>query len=119
MSWNEGRPGVDAEWERRFESLIARLPTPFHRPLRWLRKPSARWLRLPAALLLICGSALSILPVFGLWMLPLGLLLLAEDVPALRPRLLRLVDWAAERWERHVEARLRRWRGAGPPKGRG
>jgi hypothetical protein len=42
-------------------------------------------LRLPAALFLIVGSFLAILPFFGLWMLPLGLLLLAVDVPALRP----------------------------------
>jgi hypothetical protein len=41
--------------------------------------------RLPIACLLIVGSFLSILPVFGLWMLPLGLMLLALDVPLLRP----------------------------------
>ena len=44
-----------------------------------------RRLRLPIACLLIVGSFLSILPVFGLWMLPLGLMLLALDVPLLRP----------------------------------
>ncbi len=42
-------------------------------------------LRLPVALFLIVGSFLAILPFFGLWMLPLGLLLLAVDVPVLRP----------------------------------
>lgn len=36
------------------------------------------------------GSVLFILPVFGLWMLPLGVVLLAEDVPPLR----RLTDRA-------------------------
>ena len=108
----------DEEWDRRFEGLIGRLPARLHRPLRWLRKPSARWLRLPAALLLICGSALSILPVFGLWMLPLGLLLLAEDLTPLRGPLLRLVDWSVRRWERHVERPLRRWWRAKPPEGK-
>lgn len=44
-----------------------------------------RKLRIPIAGLLIIGSFLSILPVFGLWMLPLGLLLLAVDIPRLRP----------------------------------
>ncbi len=42
-------------------------------------------LRLPVALFLIVGSFLAVLPFFGLWMLPLGLLLLAVDVPLLRP----------------------------------
>ena len=34
--------------------------------------------------LLICGGLFSFLPILGLWMLPLGLGLLADDVP--RPR---------------------------------
>ena len=42
-------------------------------------------LRIPLALLLVAGSFLAILPVFGIWMLPLGLVLLAVDLPALRP----------------------------------
>jgi hypothetical protein len=35
-------------------------------------------------MLLICGGLLGFLPILGLWMLPLGLLLLAEDVPPLK-----------------------------------
>lgn len=42
-------------------------------------------LRLPMGLLLIAGGFLAILPVFGLWMIPLGLLVLAIDLPPLRP----------------------------------
>jgi hypothetical protein len=47
---------------------------------------SNRWLpvRLPLALLLIVGGLVSFLPVLGIWMLPLGLLLLAVDLPFLR-----------------------------------
>ncbi|WP_424931894.1 hypothetical protein [Amaricoccus macauensis] len=41
--------------------------------------------RLPIACVLIFGGLLAVLPVFGLWMLPIGLLLLALDVPRLRP----------------------------------
>ncbi|SDY61965.1 tryptophan synthase subunit beta [Citreimonas salinaria] len=44
-----------------------------------------RRIRFPIACILIFGSFLSILPVFGLWMLPIGLLLLALDVPRLQP----------------------------------
>lgn len=42
-------------------------------------------IRLPLGLLLIAGGFLAILPVFGLWMIPFGLLLLAIDLPLLRP----------------------------------
>lgn len=50
------------------------------------RLRSNRWLpvRLPLALLLIVGGLVSFLPVLGIWMLPLGLLLLAVDLPFLR-----------------------------------
>lgn len=66
------------------ETLIDRLPDRMRAPTRWLRRPSSRWARIPAAVLLVFGGLLSILPLLGLWMLPLGLLLLAEDVPPLR-----------------------------------
>ena len=48
-------------------------------------------------LLLICGM-LGFLPVIGYWMIPLGLLVLSVDVPAVR------------RWRRRVEVRFGRWR---------
>lgn len=47
--------------------------------------------------MLIVGSFLSILPVFGVWMLPLGLVLLAEDVPVLRRGLDRILEWLERR----------------------
>ena len=53
----------------------------------WLLRPSMRALRIVVALLLIVASVFWFLPILGLWMLPLGLLLLAEDIPPLRRRL--------------------------------
>jgi hypothetical protein len=79
------------------ERLIDRLPKRAQAPTRWLRRPSSRWLRIPAGVLLVVGGFLSILPLFGLWMLPLGLLLLAEDVPPLRW----VRDRILERIQRH------------------
>ena len=55
------------------------------RLVRMLRKNRYRYLRVPLALLLVAGGFVWFLPVLGLWMLPAGLLLLAIDVPALRP----------------------------------
>lgn len=83
--------------ERRLEQLTRRLPRRMQPSVRRLRRPEARWMRIPAGLLLIAGSGLSVLPVFGLWMLPLGLFLLAEDVPPLRRARARLLDRIAAR----------------------
>src|SRR5262249_27204338 len=66
--------------EHRVEELIARLPYRLGTTARWLRRPSSRWFRIPAGALLIGGSFFSILPVFGIWMLPLGLILPARDL---------------------------------------
>lgn len=74
--------------------------------LRGLLKRNRWMIRLPIALVLIAGSALAILPVFGLWMLPVGLSLLAVDLPLLRPVIVRSVI-VGRRW---LSLTLRRWR---------
>jgi hypothetical protein len=83
--------------ERRIEQLIDRLPNSWRSSARWLRRPSQRLLRICAGLLLIVGSFLSILPMFGLWMLPVGLVLLSEDVPVLRQAIDRVLEWVERR----------------------
>jgi hypothetical protein len=83
--------------ERRLELLIRRLPQWLQSPVRWLRKPAAWWLRIPAGLLLLAGGVFSILPVLGLWMLPLGLVLLAEDLPPLRRGTDAVLAWIERR----------------------
>jgi hypothetical protein len=83
--------------EQRIERLIDRLPERLQTTIRCLRRPTLRWVRVPAGVLFIAGSFLSILPLFGVWMLPLGLMLLAEDIPPLRRVRDRFLDWV----ERH------------------
>ena len=77
----------------RLERLIARLPQRVGSTIRFVRQPSARWLRIPTALLLTLGGVLWFLPILGLWMLPAGLALLADDVPLLRSLRCRALDW--------------------------
>jgi hypothetical protein len=90
--------GSDADRrEILIERLIARLPPKLQSAVRWLRRPSSRLARIAAGILLICGGFLSILPIFGLWMLPLGLILLAEDIPAIGRLRDRLLDWIERR----------------------
>jgi hypothetical protein len=72
------------------------------------RLRSNRWrlVRLPLALLLIVGGVFSFLPVLGFWMLPLGFLLLAVDLPFLRGPISALVIRARVTLRRLA----RRWR---------
>lgn len=91
------------EW--RVERLINRLPPRAQASVRWLLLPSSRWVRIPAGVLLICGGLLSILPILGLWMLPVGLMILADDVPALRKIRDRLLDWVERRRPHWLEER--------------
>lgn len=86
--------------DRQLALLIGRLPLRMQDTAHWLRQPAARWVRIPAGILLVLGSVLFILPVFGLWMLPFGLMLLAEDVAPLRRLTDRLLQWI-EQWRPH------------------
>jgi hypothetical protein len=45
------------------------------------------------------GGIFSILPLLGLWMLPLGLLLLAQDVPFLRRPTRQALVCIERRWQ--------------------
>ena len=89
----------DAEQlDRRFDRLERELPDPASGFVRWLREPSFRWVRIPLGILLIIGGFLSILPILGIWMVPLGALLLAQDVPFLRRPVGRAMVWLERQW---------------------
>lgn len=87
-----------AELDRHFESIAQRLPAKGARFIRWIRQPSSRLVRIPLAALLILGGIFSILPVLGIWMLPLGLLLIAQDVPILQRPLANALGWIERKW---------------------
>jgi hypothetical protein len=74
--------------------------------LAWARRPSARLVRVPVGVLLVLGGIFSILPILGIWMLPLGLLLLAIDFPPLQGP----VAWSIIKGQRWWELRKRRKR---------
>jgi len=93
------------ELDRHFATLEQILPPGPARFVNWLRQPSSRLVRIPLALLLIIGGIVSFLPVLGLWMLPLGLLLFAQDMPVLQPPLVRLLAWIERKWIERQRAR--------------
>lgn len=69
---------------RQFDEFERHMPVWFARLVNWLRRPGVQLIRIPLGTLLVIGGIFSILPVLGLWMLPLGLLILALDVRLLR-----------------------------------
>jgi hypothetical protein len=81
-----------------FWHLERELPEPVARALQRLRRPQARWFRIPLGGVLIVGGVFSFLPVLGIWMLPLGLLLIAYDVAFLREPVGRFTIWGAQKW---------------------
>ena len=92
----------DAEWlDREIDRISRELPSGAGGFLRWLRGSSSRWVRVSVGLLLIIFGIFGFLPVLGFWMLPLGAMLLAQDIPLLRRPILRahvslerkLVEW--------------------------
>lgn len=92
---------------QRLDRFERRLPRWLARVLRWLRVPSSRWLRIPLGLLLVLAGFFSFLPLLGIWMLPLGLLLLAQDLPFLRRPTRRALVWLESRWIRFKRRRRR------------
>lgn len=94
---NRGRTAYD---DRPLRRLLLALPSPIRRGFVWLRRASP-WLRIMLGILLILGGLLSFLPLLGLWMLPLGILLLAEDMPFLRRPTMRALATVQAWWDRH------------------
>jgi TRAP-type C4-dicarboxylate transport system permease small subunit len=87
------------KFDRLLARLEARLPDRLARAMAWLISPSAAFLRLPLGILFVIGGIFSFLPVLGVWMLPLGILLIAVDVPLVR-------GWVLHLWPK-IEARWR------------
>jgi hypothetical protein len=100
-----------------FDELERAAPGSLARAIRWMRKPRARIVRLPLGIVCIVGSFFWFLPVLGLWFLPLGLMLIAQDVPFLRRPIGRMTLYLLDRWKqsrrwwaRKKEARAKRLR---------
>ena len=96
---------ADARLERQFERIGRQVPAT-RGFLDWVRQPRLLIVRIPLSIILILGGIFSFLPVLGIWMLPLGLLMLAVDIPPLR----RPVGDAIVRLQRFIASTRRRVR---------
>lgn len=95
------------ELRRAFRRIEQELPMRLAAALRWLRHPRSRLIRIPAGILLIAGGMFSFLPLLGFWMLPLGLLLLAADLPFLQRPMARFALWCIGMLDRFRSRRKR------------
>jgi hypothetical protein len=89
----KGRPGAMSR--NRFFSFHAGRGE-IHVGSRLFRLPRRAPLRIALGSGLIAGGILGFLPILGFWMLPLGLLVLSQDLPAVR------------RWRRSLAVRIER-----------
>jgi hypothetical protein len=96
---------TDRRFARQFEALSRLIPR-LRGTIAFLRAKKWLVIRLPLALILIAGGMFSFLPILGIWMLPLGLLLLAVDLPPLRGPISNLTIRA----RRKINLWIRRWR---------
>jgi hypothetical protein len=81
------------DYDEELDRLQQHLPRWAARCVRWGRSPSSGWVRIPVAVLLVVGGVLGFLPILGFWMVPLGLAMIAQDVPFLRPPLAKLLGF--------------------------
>jgi hypothetical protein len=82
------------------DAFAQRLPETAARFVRWITGASLAVVRIPLGLLLIVGGIVGFLPILGFWMVPLGLMLVALDIPFLRPPMIRLMRWINRKWPR-------------------
>ena len=62
--------------------------------------PRSRLLRITIGILLMIGGLFSFLPILGVWMVPLGLLVLSIDIPRVRRWRRRFAVWFHRRYPR-------------------
>lgn len=86
------------ELNRYLDRLGACLPDWLCRTVRWLRQPDRRVARILVSSLLVVGGLFAFLPVLGLWMLPLGLIIISQDLTFLQRPLVRVFKWTEHRF---------------------
>ena len=87
------------ELDRIIERYQAKMPGWMARFVTWIRKPELRITRIIFGVLLVLLGFVGFLPILGFWMVPLGLLLLAQDVTFLRRPVVNTIYWCERKWQ--------------------
>jgi len=95
------RRAARAKLEHAYDELEQKAPDRVARAIRWLRDPKGRWVRLPLGILIVVANLFGpVLPVLGIEFIPIGLLLIAQDIPPLRGPVADGVFWLERKWQR-------------------
>lgn len=92
------------DYEEQMQALIRKLPEWMQKTLTWLRKPERKWVRIPAGILFMLGGCMAFLPVLGVWMIPVGILLLSEDIPFFRRLMEKALNWIQRKHPEWMDA---------------
>ncbi|MDB5942422.1 MAG: hypothetical protein JWQ13_1988 [Ramlibacter sp.] len=85
MDRQAARDEAQDKLDRAYQALEEHAPDSLARALRWLRNPQGRWIRLPLGIVLVIAGLLGpLVPVLGIELIPISLLLIAQDFPPLR-----------------------------------
>lgn len=98
---------MDSRYRTYIRRLTSRLPGWLRRSLNWLLEPGRHWVRVPVGVLFVVLGCFGFLPVLGFWMVPIGVLVLAEDIPWLRRPTIRLIGMIRRWWRRLAAPRVR------------
>jgi hypothetical protein len=105
MNARTSRTKARSTLDQAYEALERYAPAQIMDMLRRIRHRRRRKARLAMAAALVGLGVLGpALPVAGVWMIPLGLLLIAEDVPRLQQAAAGLPLWLERQW-----LKLRSW----------
>src|SRR5215510_4602784 len=83
---------TQAQSPQRKQSLRDKLISAIRRAVRWGERRVPRGVRSILGILCMIGGVAGFLPILGFWMIPVGLALIALDIPPLRRRLLAWVE---------------------------
>lgn len=86
------------ELDRILDRYQARMPLWIASRVAWLRKPELRITRIVSGVLLVLCGFVGFLPILGFWMVPLGLILLAQDLTFLRRPVVGAIEWCERKW---------------------
>jgi membrane-bound ClpP family serine protease len=86
------------ELDRILDRYQEKMPGWMARFVAWIRKPELRVLRIISGIVLVLCGMVGFLPILGFWMIPLGLVLLAQDIAFLRRPVVAAIEWGERKW---------------------
>ena len=86
------------ELDRILDRYQTKMPGWMARFVARIRRPELRVRRIVAGVMLVLCGFVGFLPILGFWMVPLGLILLAQDIPFLRRPVVGAIEWCERKW---------------------